>query len=64
MTTKTKTGTAEYRVVADKLWHSSECRMYHKGDTVTLPAGLKLTEDSAVEPIEPVRAAKKADDLA
>ena len=22
----------QFRVVADKLWHSGECKHYHKGD--------------------------------
>lgn len=38
----------EYEVVADELWHSTDCRKYPKGAIVKLPAGLKLTDESSV----------------
>lgn len=54
---------AKFEVVADKLWHSTECRFYVKGDTIELPADIELTPDSSVRPIEKAKA--KADkDLA
>jgi len=54
---------AKFEVVADKIWHSTECRFYVKGDTIELPADIKITPDSSVRPIE--KAKVKADkDLA
>lgn len=54
---------AKFEVVADKLWHSTECRFYVKGDTIELPADIKITPESSVRPIE--KAKVKADkDLA
>ena len=54
---------AKFEVVADKLWHSTECRFYVKGDTIELPADIKITPESPVRPIEKAKA--KADkDLA
>lgn len=54
---------AKFEVVADKLWHSTECRFYVKGDTIELPADTKVTDNSSVRPIEKTKA--KADkDLA
>lgn len=54
---------AKFEVVADKLWHSTECRFYVKGDTIVLPADTKVTDNSSVRPIEKTKA--KADkDLA
>lgn len=51
----------QFRVVADKLWHSGECKHYHKGDVVTLPEGTVAKEGGSIEAIEPkapVKAAK------
>ena len=54
---------AKFEVVADKLWRSTECRFYVKGDTIELPADIKITPESSVRPIEKAKA--KADkDLA
>ena len=54
---------AKFEVVADKLWHSTECRFYVKGDTIELPADIKITPESSMRPIEKAKA--KADkDLA
>ncbi len=38
----------EFEVVADALWHSSECRPYKKGDIVKLPADTKVTPESSI----------------
>lgn len=55
----------KFEVVADKLWHSTECRFYVKGDTIELPADTKVTEHSSVRPIEKPKGKGKADaDLA
>lgn len=54
---------AKFEVVTDKIWHSTECRFYVKGDTIELPADIKITPESSVRPIE--KAKVKADkDLA
>lgn len=50
---------APFEVVADKLWHSTECRFYVKGDTIMLPADIKLTPDSSVQPIKKAKAVDK-----
>lgn len=50
---------AKFEVVADKLWHSTECRFYVKGDTIELPADTKVTEHSSVQPIKKAKAADK-----
>lgn len=50
---------AKFEVVTDKIWHSTECRFYVKGDTIELPADIKITPDSSVRPIEKAKA--KAD---
>lgn len=50
---------AKFEVVADKLWHSTECRFYVKGDTIELPADIKITPDSSVQPIKKAKAADK-----
>lgn len=34
----------QFEVVAEKLWHSTECRFYVKGDTVNLPEGTKPSD--------------------
>jgi hypothetical protein len=39
---------AEFKVVADSLWHSGECRPYKKGDIVKLPANTKVTDESSI----------------
>lgn len=49
---------AQFRVIADKLWHSGECRHYHKGDVVTLPDTVVPKPDGAIEAIEPKAPAK------
>lgn len=49
---------AQFRVTADKLWHSGECRHYHKGDVVTLPDTTVPKPDGAIEAIEPKGKAK------
>lgn len=50
----------QFRVVADKLWHSGECKHYHKGEVVTLPEGTVAKEGGSIEAIEPKPAAKTA----
>lgn len=56
---------AKFEVVADKLWHSTACRFYVKGDTIELPADIKITPESSVQPIEAPKAKAKAEkDLA
>lgn len=50
---------AKFEVVADKLWHSTECRFYVKGDTIELPADIKITPDSSVQSIKKAKAADK-----
>jgi len=42
----------QFRVIAEKLWHSGECKHYHKGDVVTLPEGTVAKEGGSVELIE------------
>ena len=43
----------QFRVIAEKLWHSGECKHYHKGDVVTLPEGTVVKEGGSIELIEP-----------
>ena len=50
---------APFTVVAEKLWHSTECKFYFQGETVMLPASTKVREDSAVQPIAPEAEAAK-----
>ena len=42
---------AQFRVVAEKLWHSGECKHYLKGEVVNLPDGTTVKEGGAIEPI-------------
>lgn len=44
---------AQFRVIADKIWHSGECKHYHKGDVVTLPDAVVPKPDGAIEAIDP-----------
>ena len=49
----------KFEVAADKLWHSTECRFYVKGDTIELPANTKITPGSSVQPIKKAKAVDK-----
>jgi hypothetical protein len=49
----------KFEVVADKLWHSTECRFYVKGDTIEMPADIKITPESSVQPIKKAKAVDK-----
>ena len=50
---------AKFEVVTDKIWHSTECRFYVKGDTIELPADIKITPESSVQPIKKAKAVDK-----
>lgn len=49
---------AQFRVTADKIWHSGECRHYFKGDVITLPDTVVPKEGGSVEPIKPTKKGK------
>lgn len=52
----------QFKVLADKVWHSGECRHYHKGDVITLPDSVVIKEGNAtLEPIKATKAAKAKD---
>ena len=46
----------QFKVLADKVWHSGECRHYHKGDVITLPDSVVIKDDSGT--LEPIKATK------
>jgi hypothetical protein len=56
---------ARFEVVADQLWHSTECRMYTKGDVVEFPDTLQVDgKDVPFKPgksLKPVKAKKQAE---
>lgn len=52
---------AQFIVKADKLWHSSECKTYVKGDIVNLPDDIKVTD--AIAPVKKGKGKADADAL-
>ena len=43
---------ADFIVVAEEVWHSTEGKMYRKGEIIRLPANLKVTNESSVQPVK------------
>lgn len=43
---------AQFVVIADKLWHSGECKTYVKGEIVTLPDNTQVGDGDVIAPLK------------